>query len=388
MSDLAAKRYRVALDCRLLNWPGVGRYCRELAASLVKQADDIDFFWLCLPGAGSDLPHAKNAQLVTITANSFSLLEQIQLPFVLSRLGIDLLHAPVAHNVPCFGVKIIVTMHDLILKRFPEFKPNLVVRAYYNLMNSISMHRAQRVICVSEFTRHDVMRDWPHHTKKLVTVLNGVSEQFCPQQEGSHHLNFPDKYLLYVGTLKRHKNLPRLLEAYSQLSTHLREQYPLVLVAQEDERYPEVAEAIYRYQLQANILWRPDIPDADMPVIYASAHSLLLVSLYEGFGLPVAEAMACGTPCVVSDRSAMAEIGGDAVLLCDCKDPASILHALKLLLTNDSLRAELSERALAQSRKFSWHTAAQEIAVLYRECIKTSRAAGRYQNSASAGSQL
>lgn len=369
MSEITVKRYRVALDCRLLHWPGVGRYCRELTTALVKQAEDIDFFWICLPAMQHHLPLASNVQVIVVQAQPFSLIEQIQLPLILRQHRIDLLHSPVAHNIPCWGTRLIVTMHDLILKRFPEFKPNPVVRAYYHLMNATAMRRAQRVICVSEFTRQDVSSAWPQFSNKLITIKNGVSKLFQPDHHKRKQFALPAQYLLYVGTLKRQKNIPNMLAAYGQLTAELRKRYPLVLIAQQDDRYPEVANTIKQYDLQEHLIWLPKIADEDMPAIYTAARGLILISLYEGFGLPVAEAMACGTPCVVSANSAMAEIGGNAVMTCDCNDTTSIANTLTRLLIDNHLHQQLSNLALIQSQLFSWQTAAQEISALYRQCM-------------------
>lgn len=367
------QRTRIALDCRLLHWPGVGRYCQELASALVKEADDFDFYWICNPGSGASLPQTVRTRTIEVRAKPFSASEQIVLPLKLRELGIDLFHAPVAHHVPLLGPPLVVTVHDLILRHFPEFMPSLAGRLYYRLMNTFGLWRARRVLAVSEFTRRDVIAQWPRYQDKISTVLNGVSTIF--RRRDTHEaseppLNLPEHYLLYVGTSKKHKNLPRLLAAYASLDPALRTRYPLVLVTPEDARYPEIAETIRVHNLEPYLCWRPGIPDASMPTLYAAARALVLVSLYEGFGLPVAEALACGTPCVVSCRSAMAEVGADAILCCESQDESSIAKALHVILTDDALHEELSERAVRQAARFSWRDAARQVAQVYRDAAR------------------
>ena len=169
---------RVALDCRLLDWPGVGRYCIELARALVKTAPNLRFFWLCAARDCDRLPTAPNASPLVVSARPFSISEQIVVPCALRRHSIDLLHVPSSTTLPVLAPRLVVTVHDLILRRFPEFLPNPVGRAYYRVMTRAAIGLARRIITVSEFTRRDVIKSWPGVEGKTRVILNGVASCF------------------------------------------------------------------------------------------------------------------------------------------------------------------------------------------------------------------
>lgn len=294
---------------------------------------------------------------------------------MLLRHGIELLHVPTSYTLPLLAPRLVVTVHDYTLRKFPEFLPNPIGRAYYRLMNAVAIRRARRIIAVSESTRSDILDFWPTAASKTRTVLNGVAALFAPVRDQSilaqvrRALALPERYILYVGTRKRHKNLPRLLEAYAGLTPEQRRRHPLVLVAPPDVRYPEVEATTRRTGITQDVLWRSDVPDQDLPAVYTLARFVVLPSLYEGFGLPVAEAMACGTPAIVARAGSLPEIGGDACLCVDPLDPANICRGLSRLLEDDALRAELAQRAQRRARAFSWDRAASEVTEIYREAL-------------------
>lgn len=365
----------MALDCRALHWPGIGRYCRELAAALPVAAPELEFRWLCSSDGARQLPRSPTARPLVLRTRPLSVAEQLEIPAALVRNGIDLLHVPASFTFPLLTPRFVVTVHDLMLKRFPEFLPSLVGRAYYGVMTKIALRRARRVITVSAFTRADVLTFWPGVAAKTVTVWNGVSVLFQPVADPTtlaqvrSALALPDQYILYIGTCKRHKNLPRLLEAYSGLPREQRRRNPLLLVAKPDPRYPEIEATIRRTGLLDDVLWRTGIPDQDLPAVYTLAKFLVLPSLYEGFGLPLAEAMACGTPSLVALAGALPEVGGDACLYANPRDVEELRRGLARLLEDETLRADLAQRALCRAKEFSWSTAASRIAQLYLEAL-------------------
>ena len=367
---------RVALDCRLLDWPGVGRYCIELANALVTTAPDLRFFWLCAARDCDKLPTAPNASPLVVGARPFSIAEQITVPYVLRRHSIDLLHAPTPTTLPVLAPRLVVTAHDLTYKRFPEFLPNPLGRAYYNAMTRLSVARARRIIAVSEFTRADLLAYWPQIAPRTVAILNGVSEAFVrtPSPAEIAHwraeVALPERYLLYIGTRKRHKNLLRLIEAYGALDAAQRDRFPLIMVAPPDPRYPEVDATVRRLGIERHVLWRAGVPEAALPVLYRLAHCVVVPSIYEGFGLPVAEAYACGTPAVVARAGALPEIGGNACVLVDPCDVGSIRTALARLIEDAVLHSKLKERTRQEAARFDWNKSARHVAQVYREALQ------------------
>ncbi len=366
---------RVALDCRLLDWPGVGRYCIELANALATTAPDLRFFWLCAARDCDRLPTAQNASPLVVGARPFSIAEQIAVPYVLRRHSIDLLHAPTPTTLPVLAPRMVVTAHDLIYKRFPEFLPDPLGRAYYNAMTWMSVVRARRIIAVSEFTRADLLAYWPQIAPRTVAILNGVSEAFgrtpTPAEVAQRRaeLDLPERYLLYIGTRKRHKNLPRFIEAYGALDAVQRDRFPLVMVAPPDPRYPEVDATVRRLGIERHVLWRARVPEVALPVLYRLAHCLVLPSLYEGFGLPVVEAYACGTPAVLARAGALPEIGGNACLLVDPCEVESIRAALARLIEDAVLHSRLKEQTRQEAARFDWNNTARHVAQIYREVL-------------------
>ncbi len=367
---------KVALDCRLLGWPGLGRYCREVSSALVDAAPDIHFYWLCGPGDSSGLPSGPMASKLVLRSGPMSLREQVEVPRVLARHGIRLLHAPAAQTFPMFVPRLVVTVHDLTLRHFPQFLPNPLGRLYYWLMTTFAAHRADRLVAISQFTARDVATEWPRSQARISVVRNGVAASFAPvtsEVERSRvrvQMALPPHYLLYIGTWKQHKNLPLLLRAYGRLSPSQRQRFPLVLVAPSDDRYPEVPAAARAAGIEADVLWRSDVPEAALPALYSMARCLILPSLYEGFGAPVVEAMACGTPCVVSTGGALPEVGGDACLSFEPSDEAACAACLARLIDDDALHADLSARARRRAPEFDRTEVARSLAAIYRELLE------------------
>lgn len=366
---------RIALDCRLLGWPGVGRYCTELASALAATATDLRFFWLCAARDCDRLPSASNASPLVVRAQPFGVAEQIAVPIVLRRHAIDLLHAPTSTTLPVLAPRLVVTVHDLILQRFPDFLPNPVGRAYYRMMTRAAVARARRIIAVSEFTRREVIESWPGVEGKTRVIWNGVASRFHPVrdagklQDVSRRLGLPENFALYVGTRKKHKNLPRLIEAYGRLSAAQRARCPFVLVAPPDERYPEVEAAVRRAGVGADVHWRSTIADDDLPALYARARFVVLMSIYEGFGLTVVEAQACGTPALVASAASLPEVTGEGGMYADPCDVASIHQGLARLVDDDAQRDRLAQLALRNATRFRWENAAAQVASVYREAL-------------------
>jgi glycosyltransferase involved in cell wall biosynthesis len=371
----AGRPLRVALDCRLLDWPGIGRYCGELARALVEVAPEMRFFWLCRAGDAGRLPRAAGATPLVLRAAPMSLFEQIEVPLALVRERIALLHAPAAQTLPVLVPRLVVTFHDLTLRRFPEFLPSRLGRLYYRAMTGVAAWRARRLVAVSEYTRREVETLWPGTAGRVTVVVNGVSPAFRPITAAGERarvaaaLGLPESFLLFVGTWKRHKNLPALLRAYGRLAPALRRRCPLVVVARADPRYPEVPRAAREAGVETEVRWLCDVPEPMMPALYSMARGVVLPSLSEGFGLPVAEAMACGTPAAVADAGALPEIGADACLAFAPQDAAAMTEALRRLIEDDALHERLGRNALARARAFDWSAAARDMARLYREAL-------------------
>ena len=366
---------RVALDCRGLHWLGIGRYCRELAAALPRVAPDLEFLWLCTREGAPALASMPAGRTVVVATRPLSVGEQVEVPLALARHGVDLFHAPNSYTHPLLAGRLVVTVHDLILTRYRANLRNPAGRAYYDFMTHMAVSRAARILTVSRFTADDVASLWAGVSARLRPVWNGVSDRFRPVHDRAvlertrEACGLPGRFILYLGSCKPHKNLPRLIEAYGGLSTTERSDHPLVLVARRDPRYPEIERSIADLGLESDVLWRPGIAEEHLAALYSLAEFLIMPSLYEGFGFPLAEAMACGTAVLAARAASLPEVGGDA---CDYVDPLSanaIRAGLRRMIHQPAHRDELSRRGLERSRAFSWEETARQVAAVYREAL-------------------
>lgn len=239
---------------------------------------------------------------------------------------------------------LIFTIHDLIhldvAAEASRFKT-----LYYNHVVRPAIARAQAVLTVSEYSRQRIL-DWSGAPpEKVVVVGNGVDSAFSP--EGlKYDPGYP--YVLYVRNTKPHKNVPRLLEAFAQLDVP---EVKLMLSGRADEDTRHLA---LRLGILDRVVFAGRIPEANLPSYYRGAAVVTMPSLYEGFGLPALEGMACGVPVVVSNTTSLPEVVGDAGVLVDPMDPASIAEGLYRALTDTALRADLRERGLIRARRFDW----------------------------------
>ena len=348
------KALRVGLDVRMALASGIGTYIRNLQEQLGRQRD---------------------IQVVPITASAspYSLAEQFKLPG--QTLGLQLFHAP-HYNAPLVApVPMVVTIHDLAHLALPSLFPGAARRVYAHAMFRAVTRRARRIIAVSRFTATELQHwlDIPAH--RIRVIHNGVSPAFCPDPDPQRskravaELGLAEPFVLAVGNVKPHKNLTGLLAAFQLLEGE--PQLAIVGQAQQlltgDEDFPRsLASSPARQRVHAT--GRLLFPT--LLALYRRARLLVLPSLYEGFGLPVLEAMACGTPVVASDRASLPEVAGDAALLTDPTDPPRLAGVIQRLLDDDDLHAELSARGLARVKQFSWQRSAREHAAVYREIIR------------------
>ena len=365
---------------------GVSRYIEFLVRNLPAVAPDDEFFVFTGPGGDRGrqrLPEGVRVlpgRLPTTTPEVRILWEQAAAPLLLARHGIEVAHAPVNVAPALAPVPTVVTVHDLAFARSPGQYPGLKQR-YLNTLTRLSVERATRVIAVSENTRADVLRDYRVPAARVVTVPNGVDPAMGPITDAGRLRRFrcehglPDRFLLFLGTLQPRKNLPGLLRAYGRVRDRI--ELPLVVVGGPGWYFTPIFEEVERLGLRDRVSFAGYAAGDDLALWYSAATAFVFPSLYEGFGLPVIEAMACGTPVVTSSTSSLPEVAGDAALLVDPEDPEALGEALVRLTTDEALRRDLSRRGLARARVFSWERTARETAAVYHEAARAGRPARR-----------
>ena len=235
--------------------------------------------------------------------------------------------------------------------------------------------KATRIATVSEYSRQDLLDIYKLSPEKVVVTYNGVESSFTPQPSVPNEAEAVRKrfgvsrdFLLAVGSLQPRKNLVRLIRAYARLRSEREDFRPqLVIVGRKLWLASEIFDEVKRQRWADDVILTGYVADEDLPALYRAARAFVYPSLFEGFGLPPLEAMACGTPVVTSDVSSLPEITGDAALLIDPNDERALANALIEVVNNDRLRAELREKGIAQAKKFTWRDAAEKTLRLYQE---------------------
>jgi glycosyltransferase involved in cell wall biosynthesis len=296
--------------------------------------------------------------------------EQAIAPIVTARDRLDVLFCPV-NVVPLTGlVPSVVTVHDLAFLRLPDvFIP--AKRRYLSVMTRLSVHRARHVIAVSAQTKADIIAHFALAPERVSVIPNAADERFRPAEPGDDRAvfrmehNLPERFVLFVGTLEPRKNLPRLIRAFAQLA-RADDAIGLVVVGAAGWLTSDIAPLVRSLDLESRITFAGYVPDDELPRWYHAATVFCYPSLYEGFGLPVLEAMACGVPVITSNIGSMAEIGQDAALLIDSTDTDAIAAAIKFLLADAGARARHTAAGLDRAAQYSWDRTAEESLAVFR----------------------
>ena len=302
----------------------------------------------------------------------------------LLRVGFDrllpdaiLFHATEHLLLPLRSIPTVLTVHDLIFRHLPDHHKPLN-RWYLNLTMPLYCRRATRIIAVSARTRDDLIAAYGLPPEKVVVVHEAAAPHFRPQPPERiaavrARYGLPERYILAVGTIEPRKNLSRLLTVFERLHKEgLTEGW--VVVGRRGWLYGDFFARLERSPARDAVRFPGYVPDEDLPAIYAGAQALVFPSLYEGFGLPVLEAMACGTPVAASRGSSIPEVGGEAALYFDPLDVEEMTEAIRRLLRDPALQRAMRERGLAQARKFSWARAAAETLAVYRAVLAKAHA--------------
>jgi glycosyltransferase involved in cell wall biosynthesis len=296
--------------------------------------------------------------------------EQAIQPWSVRRSGVELLHGPAFVGPLASGCPFVVTVHDLSFLLFPlGFRA--LNRVYLRTFTRLSARRARRVIAVSESTKRDLVQYYDLAAAQVDVVHNGVDSSFRPLPADQvtafrAKQGLPERFILFVGTLEPRKNVVRLIEAYARLP---RTRPPLMLVGGKGWLYDEVFARIEALNLSSEVRFVGFVPAEDLPWWYNAAHLFVYPSLYEGFGLPPLEAMACGTPVVASKASSLPEVVGQAGLLVDPADVEALAASMEQALYDPDQREKMQRAGLAQAQGFSWQKAARRTVNSYRRAL-------------------
>ena len=370
------RRLRIAIDARKLHDYGIGTYVRNLIRQLARQDRTTEYVLLCRPDDCQALQAlGENFRAVPDRSRPYSIREQISVPMDLRREAIDLFHAPHYVLPPLVPCRSVVTIHDCIHLMFPQYLPNRLAWGYARASMWAATHRSDRVLTVSEASKRDILRFFHIPPEKIDVIYNGIDERFWtpPSEEAvcrvRERYRLDDPFLLYAGNIKPHKNLERVIDAFDRLRKEGFADLKLMIIGDEISKYAALRRAVHRHHLHKHVRFFGFVPDDTLAVLYRLADVFVFPSLYEGFGLPPLEAMASGTPVVTSNVSSLPEVAGDAALLVDPRDPEAIAGAIRMLLTDRTLREDLRERGLARAHAFSWETSIARVRAIYAEVL-------------------
>jgi glycosyltransferase involved in cell wall biosynthesis len=290
-------------------------------------------------------------------------------PLEFRREKLEVFHAQ--YIIPPFcKCKTVTTIHDIAYEHFPEFFSKFETLGLKALIRR-SAERADHIITVSDYSREDIAKTYGIDPRKITVTYEGAGDQYFPSDKEKCREQIAAKYgvtapfLLYVGRLQERKNLPRLLSAYSRLKKEGVDE-KLVLVGKKDWMFGNIYAQVESLGLANSVIFTGYVPSAELPAFYNSAEAFVFPSIFEGFGLPVIEAMACGLPVLTSFGSSLEEIAGDAAVLVDPLSEESIAKGLGKLLGDAQLRARLGQAGLVRSASFSFKKTAEQTTEVYK----------------------
>lgn len=318
----------ITIDNRWANQGGIGRYLFEITKKIEKKN-------LIIP----DFP-------------IFHPLEQFFLLYYLKRSKTNLYFTPGINPPILWNGPFIFTIHDLIPINYNE-ETSLLKQIYFKTLLKYGIKKAKKILTVSEFTKSEIIKLFNCKEEKIEVIYNGVDSKFKEKGE-KYAPGFP--YILYIGNKRPHKNIERAIIAYA--TSEYKNNLKFILSGNPT---PELSKIIRKYKIENNIIFKGFIEENDLPTYYRGAKALLFPSLYEGFGLPALEAMACGTPVITSNVTSLPEIVKNAACLVNPYEIQSIKDGLNKTLSNTSYRKSLITSGLARAQKFNWDQSAEKF---------------------------
>jgi glycosyltransferase involved in cell wall biosynthesis len=363
---------RIAYDFRRIANPGIGRYMKSLVKTMVQLAPEHDYIVIMAPGTHHLLEADASVQRILARSKYYSISEQLEIPSLLRKHKVDILHAPhfvVPANKTCTTV---VTIHDAIHLAYPQDIASRAGRLYASWMMKLATTVADRVITVSEHSKMDLVRFLGTDPKKITVIAAFLPEGLVKISDrhaiaairGRYGIN--RDYILYNGIYKERKNHAGLVRAFAELTRHGLD-LDLVISGPIAEGEAKLTKLGRELGIADRLVFPGFVPDLDMPGLYSGAAVYACPSLYEGFGLTPLEAMACGVPVVCHNGTSLPEVCGNAALFSDARQPEIFADALRRAIEDSALRAQLMQLGYENVRRFSHARSAGATLNLYLE---------------------
>ncbi len=362
---------RIAIDVRMVTpyMHGISRYAYNLIKGL-SAIDKKNEYMLISNNSflKNFVTLNDNFSQKIIRSKLYGVHEQITIPRLLKKNKIDIFHSPSFFGPILVECKVIMTIHDMIHVLFPE-ESSVLHRAYYSIIVRRAAKNASKILTVSESSKRDISDYLNIPSKKIIVTYNAVDGNFWRRKgneinEIKDRFGINDKYILYVGSQKPHKNVGLLIEAYQQLREKI--SYQLVIVGRKNRLFQK---CFGSHKLKG-VIFVGEVQDELIPHFYSGADVFVSPSLCEGFGLPLLEAVACEIPVVAIKTPSVAEVMGDAGLLVKVNSPEELAKAIYSVLSNDSLRVRLIKKGLKRKDLFSWENTAERTLKVYEEVFK------------------
>jgi glycosyltransferase involved in cell wall biosynthesis len=370
-------KLRVVLDARTASdhFPGIGRYVVSLSQALLQVAPELPLSLLYDPGAAATRLALPDLPRIACAASPFSLEQQWLVPRLLGQLETTLYHSAYYMMPYRPGMPAVLTCYDLIPMVYPHYF-TAWQRLVFRLAHGLVLRSARQILAISEATKADLVHHLKVRPERVSVTPLAADAHFQPQTSdrvatARQKYALPEQYILYVGSNKPHKNLPHLVQAYAHSQRQRpAAKIPLVIAGPWDPRYPEAMIEAQQLDISAKVLFLGPVAEGDLPALYSGATLFVFPSLYEGFGLPVLEAMACGLPVACANVSSLPEVAGQAALLFQPDDAEAISAAITDLLSDVERRHALARQGLRRAAEFSWQRTAVLTLEVYQMTLR------------------
>lgn len=381
---------KVAIDVRRMTEFGVGTYIRNVVRTLSRLDQDSTYFLVGSPAKIAECgPLPRNFQAVELTADDNTLKGCVEFRATVRRLGCNVAHIPHMFWMPRgLSCPYVLTVHDLLEHMYGSRNFSSLRRSLHFYLTRRVLRGAARVMAVSQFTKSEIEKLLGVADERIEVVYNAIDERFLHGHASDadrqliaerYQVNYP--FLLYAGAIRPHKNVVRIIEAFSALKSELAKErryadLKLIIIGDDLSSHPRLRRTVVSGGVQNDVRFLGFVPIEVLRIFYDVAKIFVFPSLYEGFGLPPLEAMAHGTPVVTSNTSSLPEVVGNAALMVNPENVFEIRRALQQALLDGEVRARMKKMGYEQAQRFSWEISVARILETYRE-VAGERTAGR-----------
>jgi glycosyltransferase involved in cell wall biosynthesis len=372
-------KFKIGIDARMHGneQTGIGNYIKHLIKYLAELDQENEYrIFLLEPEFSRFILPGKNFKKIKVYAHWYSWAEQVILPFQFKKEKLDLIHFP-HFNAPIFySGKRIMTIHDLTPKFFPGHKMNSFFRRLgFWLVFYFGIKKAKKIIVPSQATKGDIIKYFKTKSEKIEVIYEGTSfkKNFQTPNVRDFRHSVPEtsqKYILYIGVWRNHKNLVGLIKAFDILLKKYKVGYKLVLGGKENPYYPEIKKTLLDLNLQKKIICPGFIQEKDLQIFYQNAELVVIPSFYEGFGLVGLEEMSFGKPVVCSDIPALREVFGSAAVFFNPYNPSDMAEKIFKVLKDEKLKQDLIAKGFKQVKKYSWKKMVQRTLEIYKKVLE------------------